>query len=109
MTRKEVKTMLAGVGIPTAYYEFPKNTGQQPPFLCFFYTGSDDFYADNSNYSKIRELRIELYTSKQNFSLEDTVERILQENGLTYAVDYVQLDEERMFEAVYTVEILITG
>ena len=38
MTRQEVAQMIAEMGIPYAYYQFPHGTEQAPPFVCFFYS-----------------------------------------------------------------------
>ena len=99
--------MLATLKIPTAYYQFPQGTAQKTPFICFFYDGSDDFYADNKNYKKIRTLQIELYTDEKDFTLEAQVENLLDSYGLTYTVTESDIDSERMHETVYTTEINI--
>lgn len=108
MTFKEVSTMLSGVGIPTAYYQFPDDTAQQPPFICFFYPNSNDVLADNSNYQKVEHLVIELYTDNKDFTLEASVESVLAQNGLVYTRDETYLDSERMFEVIYETDVIIT-
>lgn len=108
MTYKEVATMVSSIGLPYAYYQFPDNTEQEPPFVCFLYGDSDDFYADNSNFSFIRPLTIELYTDNKNFTLEGTVESVLSSCGLPYKKTETYIDTEHMFQISYDVEILIT-
>lgn len=108
MTYKEVATMINSIGIPYAYYQFPDGTGQACPFICFFFSDSNDLAADDTNYQKIRTLNIELYTDNKDFSLEETVETVLNSNGLVYDRSESYLDSERMFMVVYTTDILVT-
>lgn len=108
MTYKEVATMINSIGIPYAYYQFPDGTGQACPFICFFFSDSNDLAAENTNYQKIRLLNIELYTDNKDFALEETVENVLNSNGLVYDRSESYLDSERMFMVVYTTDILVT-
>lgn len=107
MTYKEVATMINSIGIPYAYYQFPDGTGQACPFICFFFSDSNDLAAENTNYQKIRPLNIELYTDNKDFALEETVETVLNSNGLVYDRSESYLDSERMFMVVYTTDILV--
>lgn len=108
MTFKEVATMIDTLKIPYAYYQFEEGTGQAPPFICFFYTSSNDLYADQSNYQKITSLSIELYTAEKDFALEEDVEDLLNNNGLTYYKEENYIDSEKMYQIAYDMEILIT-
>lgn len=108
MTFKEVSTMIDTLKIPYAYYQFEEGTGQAPPFICFFYTSSNDLYADQSNYQKITGLSIELYTAEKDFALEEDVENLLNDNGLTYYKEENYIDSEKMYQIAYDMEILIT-
>lgn len=107
MTYKEVKTLLSSAGIPVVYYQWPEGQAPEPPYLVFYYPGDNDFKADDSNYSKIRELTVELYTDQKDFALEETVESIL--SPLVYSRNEAYLDTERMFMVSYETEVLING
>ena len=100
--------MINSIGIPYAYYQFPDGTAQACPFICFFFSDSNDLAAENTNYKKIRLLNIELYTDNKDFALEETVENVLNSNGLVYDRSESYLDSERMFMVVYTTDILVT-
>jgi hypothetical protein len=108
MTYSDVQTMLAQVDIPTAYYQFPDNTGIQPPFICFYYSGSRDVYADNQNYQKIEHLVVELYVREKDFTLESTLESALQSSGLTWTKEESYLDDQGMIVNVYDTDVIIT-
>lgn len=107
MTYKEVKTLLSSAGIPVVYYQWPEGQAPEPPYLVFYYPGDNDFKADDSNYSKVRELTVELYTDQKDFALEETVESIL--SPLVYSRNEAYLDTERMFMVSYETEVLING
>lgn len=107
MTYKQIAQMIASIGVPYAYYQFPNNTPQNPPFICFFYTQNNDVVADDSNYQKVERLAIELYTDNKDFSLESAVESVLNANGLVYTREETHLDSERMYEVIFTTEIVI--
>ena len=107
MTPQQVNIMLESVGIPTAYHQFAESTGQQPPFLCFFYGDSNDVLADNTNYTRIERLYIELYTDEKDFTLEKTVETTLNNYGIVFAKSQDYIDTERMHVTVYQSDIVL--
>ena len=108
MTYTQIAQMIGSVGLPFAYYQFPEDTGQAPPFICFFYPESRDMYADNSNYQKIEHLVVELYTDNKDFTAEAAVEAALREAGLTWTRSETWLDSERMQEVIYETDVIIT-
>lgn len=108
MTYQNIATMLNSVGIPTAYHHFDEGSGQEPPFICFFYESSADMYADDSNYQKIENLVVELYTDNKDFALEQRLESVLRDAGLTWSRDETYISTERMYEVVYNIVVIIT-
>lgn len=108
MTTKQVANMIASIGVPYAYYQFPEGTGQATPFVCFFFSTDNDVKADNSNYQKIEHLIIELYTDNKDFSLEATVEGVLRANDMVWTRSEEYIDAERMVMVVYEMDVVIT-
>ena len=108
MTYRQIAEMVSSIGVPYAYYQFPNNTGIAPPFVCFYFDSSNDFAADNVNYQRIRPLTLELYTENKDFTLEQTVENILNQNGLVYSREETYLDSEKMYMVTFMTEIIIT-
>lgn len=108
MTHKQFKTMLDGMQIPTAWYQFPEATAKAPPFICFFSTGRDDMIADDMNYSPIERMVVELYTDAKDFDLEDRLEAILTAGGFVYTKEEEYLDEEHMHETIYEMDLILT-
>ena len=108
MTYKEISDMIASIGLPYAYYQFPDGTEQSPPFICFLFDSSNDLAADNTNYQRIRQLVVELYTDNKDFALESAVEAALNGSGLVYSRLESYIDSERMYMVAFTTEVIIT-
>lgn len=110
MTTQEVATMVESIGRPCAYYQFPDGPTDTPPerpFICFFYSNSDDVFADNTNYTGIAELHIEVYSEEKDFPLEKRVENILMQHGLTWRKQELRLDAEQLHETIYSMEVIL--
>lgn len=107
MTPQQVNIMLETIGVPVAYYQFKEGTGQQPPFMCFFYGDNNDVIADNSNYVKVERLFVELYTDEKDFALEKTVETTLNNYGIVFDKSEEYIDAERMHVTVYQSDIVL--
>lgn len=107
MTPQEVNTLIASVGIPYAYHQFADDTGQEPPFICFFYGNSNGIAADDTNYVRVERLYIELYTDEKDFALEKTVEDLLNENGIVFEKEQAYLDSEHMHETIYQTDLIL--
>lgn len=112
MTYKEVATMIDGTGFPFAYDHFPEDDpahpAPPPPFICFYYSGSNDLAADNVNYQKIRPLTLELYTDNKDFASEEIVETALNSAGLVFSREETYIDTERMYLVTYETQIILT-
>lgn len=108
MTYTQVAQMIGGIGYPFAYYQFPEDTGQEPPFICFYYPQNNDMYADDQNYQKIEHLIIELYTDTKDFEAEAAVETALKANGFSWSRSETWIDAERMHEVIYETDVVVT-
>lgn len=109
MTVSEISSMIGTLHVPYAYYQFPEGTAQACPFICFYLPSSDDFIADNVNYTKISRLIIELYTDEKDFDLESQVESMLRINEIVYTKTETYIDTERMYMIVYESEVILNG
>lgn len=106
MTTAEVKTMIASIGVPFGYYQFPESA-QACPYICFFYSGSNDVRADDSNYLKVERLVIELYTKNKDLTLETTVEGVLAQNHLVWTRSEYYIDSEKLYETIYETDVML--
>ena len=109
MTNKEIAQIVAEIGLPYAYYQFPDNTEQPTPFVCFYIDANDDVYADDKNYTNIAELTIELYTDNKSYDLEERVETVLAKHELSWIKSEAYIPKEKMFEEIYIMEVIKNG
>lgn len=107
MTIKAINDMVAEIGLPFNYYEFPEGTEQSPPYVVWFLSNDNDFKADNTNYCDIEQLNIELYTSEKDFDLEAQVERVLKAHGLSFYKESNKVDSENMQQTSWEMEVII--
>ena len=106
MKYEEVISMLEEAGLPLAYDHFAEGESPEPPFLIFLYPSSDNFSADGTVYQKIDELHIELYTDKKSPDVEVALEAVLDGHGIFYNKTEVWIESERLYEVLYSTEIL---
>lgn len=106
MTLQDIADIVSSWKLPFAYFEF-EDENPEPPFVVYFLDESDDFFADNQNYSQQRTLYIELYCSskKEAMSTEAVIEASLIENDLPFAKDCDYISDERLYATVYTMEV----
>lgn len=78
-------------------------------YICWFYVGNDDFYADDENYQEIVNLRIEFYTRNKSSLKERTIQNILKTNHLTYDKDYSYINDEKIYLTIYDMEVMINA
>lgn len=112
MTREDVYQLLSNVAedVPVAYRMFldtPESRAPDPPFVCYFYPGSDDLFADDENYQGIAELAVELYTDNKDFVLEADFEKALRAAGLAWNKEETYLDGERMYMTTWTTQVVL--
>ena len=107
MSYDEIVEMLNETGLPLAYDHFAEGESPEPPFLIFLFPRSDNFSADGRVYKKINELNIELYTNMKQPELEARIEAVLDEHEIFYNKSEVWIAEERLYEVLYSTEVLI--
>ena len=107
MTTKQIATMVASIGLPYAYYEFPDDTALEPPFVCFMLTENNDFLADNTNYTDTRTLVIELYTAQKSFTWENTIREVLNTKELPVRQSSDFLESEHIYITTFTTEVIL--
>ena len=108
MTYAEIMAMLQEAGLPMAYDHFAEGESPDPPFLVFLFPSSDNFSADGIVYQKIDELHIELYTDKKQPDVESALETVLDRHGIFYDKTEVWIESERLYEVLYSTEVLRT-
>ena len=108
MTYDAIAEMLEEAGLPLAYDHFAEGESPDPPFLIFLFPSSDNFSADGKVYQKIDALHIELYTDRKQPDVESRLETVLDRHGIFYEKTEVWIDTERLYEVLYSTEVLRT-
>ena len=107
MTLKEVATLVSSFGFLCRYSHFSKTPA--PPYVVYYYPNSNDVYADSENYIDKRALHIELFTKTKDFDAESTIEAALKEAGLSWYKQTDFLNDEKLFQTTYELEVIING
>ena len=106
MTYDEITAMLEEAELPLAYDHFAEGESPDPPFLIFLFPRSDNFAADGRVYQKINVLHLELYTDRKQPDVEAQVEAVLDRHGIVYDKSEVWIEDERLYEVLYTTEVI---
>lgn len=107
MTLLEVAQMVASIGLPYRYSHFSETP--QPPYVVFYYPSETDPHADNSNYINKRQLFIELFTNTKDQTSEALVESVLRQHSLSWYKQTDFLNDEKLFQTTYEMEVIING
>ena len=107
MTYDEITEMLEQADLPLAYDHFAEGEAPAPHFLIFLFPRSDNFSADGRVYQKIDELNIELYTDLKQPDVEAQLEAVLNQHEIVYNKSEVWIPDEKLYEVLYTTEIIL--
>lgn len=109
----EINTMLGQTGLPKTYYSWPEDDPAHPvpplPYIVWYFPNTDNFAADDRVYSHIETLNIELYTRTKDFETEAAVEAVLAAHGIVWERQESWIESEKMYEVLYTTEVIING
>lgn len=104
MDQTELYNKLKEIELPLSYSHF--DDYQEPPFLIYLFSYSDDFMADDSNYLDISKFQIELYTNKKDLTAEKKVEDKLKEINLPYLKYEEWIDTEKVYQVLYEITLI---
>lgn len=107
MQISDIKDILAETELPVTYYQWPINQAPAPPYLVWYFPGSDNFAADDKVYKRIYTLNVELYTQVKNFLTEMDVEAVFDKYSLVWDKVEAYINDEKMYQVLYTMEVVI--
>ena len=90
---------------PTAYLDFPEEEKPEPPYICYYDTGTYNFVADNKVYHIILGVNVELFTKQKDEAAEAAVEAVLDALDLPWEKAPEFLEDENIFLVTYTMEV----
>lgn len=103
MTLADVKTLLTGTGLPVSFSYVPLDQDTVRPYICYFQDADRNFAADGIVYYERKVIVVRLYTNKRDETTEGLVENALV--GLYWSKDISFLDEEKIYEITYEIEV----
>ena len=104
MSLEEIKKLLETTGLPVAYRAFPVGNAPPLPFICYLFSSTNNFNADDVVYQVINRITIELYTESKDPEAENAVEAALKDLCWEKSEEY--LDDEQCYEIIYEIEVL---
>ena len=97
---------LKTIGIPVTYEYWEKGNVPDLPYIVYYQTGKDPFYADNTNYYSTNVVTVELYTDYKNEKLEASLEAFFNSQEITLSsIDETFWTDEHLYEVAYEFEI----
>lgn len=102
---KKILESIPGFENKVAYRAFPVGKAPKLPFICYLQTGTNIFFADNKVYTTAKEVDIELYSQLRDEISEELIEEALYNNNITWTKSIEYLDDEKVYEVIYTVEV----
>lgn len=105
MTTQELYAGLISLGYPVAYSHFSEGNVPKPPFITYYYPGTDNFSADGIVYQEINEVDIELYSKEKDLEAEKKIVDWLTRNGLFYEKLEYYIESEKMIQVIFETEI----
>ena len=107
MTKEQIATLIASFGFTWQYSHFSEVPA--PPYVVYYYPTQNDVHADNTNYVGRRQLFVELFTKTKDEASEATIEGKLKAAGLSWYKQTDFLNDERLFQTTYEMEVIING
>jgi len=109
VTQKELHALLQAIGYPVAFYAF--ESPPPLPYLVYLDPTSDDFVADNTNYLDLTNWQVELYTAismstGDRLAAELKIEKAFKESQIPYKRLRERLNEEKMYQTLYTIQTI---
>lgn len=109
MLLTDITIMVGQTGLQNTYFTYPEKNAPELPYLVWYLPNSVNFAADDKVFKPIQALNIELYTEHKDFATEAVVEGVLDAWGMVWDKTEAYLDDEKMYEVLYEMEILIDG
>lgn len=104
MTLDQLKNILKTLKLPVAYSHFKKRVS--PPYIAYSVTQTTNYFADNIVVKKVLNVNIELYTEEKNVELEESLEKILNDNELPYEIEGESfIEEENIYQIIYKITV----
>ena len=96
----------SAIGLPVAYRQWEENNVPDLPYLIYYETGKNPFYADNRTHYFSYVISVELYTENKDPKIEALLEAFFYAQNITVSnVEEMFWDDEHLHEVLYEFEI----
>lgn len=109
MTEQEFKSVVDSIELPHTYMFFPANEVPRPLYFVWYFSGSDNFGADDVVFTEIMVPVIELYSKTKSFTDEKKIEAVLKSNGFFWQKNSEFIDSEQMHMTSYEIGEIANG
>lgn len=107
--RKNLSDIYEGLkelGLPITYYEWEIGKVPDLPYLVYYETGKEPFYADNQTYYARKTVTVELYTDYKDEKTEALLESFFNAQNITLSfVEENFWSDEHLHEVSYEFEL----
>ena len=103
MSLEEIKKLLETTGLPVAYRAFPVGNAPPLPFVCYLFSSTNNFNADDVRFTRLSTASPLLYTESKDPEAENAVETALKDLCWEKSEEY--LDDEQCYEIIYEIEV----
>ena len=100
MSESELFTLLNTLHLPVAYDHFT-TPNLIPPFILYRNTDTTTFKADDKTYKRINNYIVDLVTEIKDTDLEESVEKLFNDNFLPFDKEEDWIDSERIYQIRY--------
>lgn len=106
MSLNDIYKGLKTLGLPVTYYEWEKNNVPDLPYLIYYQTGKNPWYADNQTYYSTNVVAVELYTDYKDEKLEASLEAFFNAKNISLtSITENFWTDEHLYEVAYEFEI----
>ena len=109
MKLADIYNLLKTTNLPVAYSHFEEGKAPPLPYVVFRLPNSNNFAADGTVYKAVTALDIELYTDKKDLATEKKLEDVLNNKIGFYDKLETLVISEKMYQIIYSMEVLIDG
>lgn len=104
ITLKQLCGLVDSLGIPWANQRFDTDE-PEPPFICLVAGISEAAYADNRSFIEWMPYDVALYTRQRDYSIEKKIADALDAEECAYTLSITQIDNEKLIEAAFSVNV----
>ena len=104
MNQVQMIALLNTLPTPSVYDH--ADEGQVLPFIAIHSEQPDNFAADNGVFCEKWNFRIDLYTVYKDLTIEASIKKLLNDNGIAWTKTEQYLDAEKCWEVEFEFEVL---